>query len=127
MDAPRTSRISLLSRFDGRCMLNDIRKKMNITEVKLMQYVYELLEFGLIKKIPCYPVIKPISEEKIPLLIIEGLSEDDLELIDKISPDLNGSTTLIDIALKSDISPNKIKVIFDILEKFELIERKIEF
>jgi hypothetical protein len=119
--------VSLLSRFDGRCSLKEIRKKMNISDLKMMEYVYDLLDMDLISKIPCYPKLKQIPEEKIPLLIIEGLTQDDLDLLETLKPNLQGDITLIELALKTDIAPSKMKVIFDKLEKFDLIERSMEF
>jgi hypothetical protein len=114
--------ISLLSRFDGKTSLKNIRKKMVISDLKFMKYVYDLIDMELIEVIPVYPIIKTISEDMIPLLIIQGLSPDDLELIEKLESLMDGTATILDVAYNVKISPEKIKNIVDKLGSINIVK-----
>lgn len=108
--------ISLLSRIDGKSNLKSIRKKMVITDLKFMKFIYDLIDMELIEVIPVFPLIKNISEDMIPLLIIQGLTPEDLSLIEKLESLMDGTATILDVAYNVKISPEKIKNIVDKLE-----------
>ncbi|MHA1730057.1 MAG: hypothetical protein ACTSWY_15215 [Promethearchaeota archaeon] len=114
--------ISLLSRFDGKITLKEIRKKIKITDLKFMRYVYDLFDSKLIKIVPFYPVMEHATEEIIPILIIQGLTQEDLKFIEELESHFNGSKTITDVALRINRSPDKIKSILNKLEKFDILK-----
>ena len=93
---------------------------MVITDLKFMKYIYDLIDMELIEVIPVFPLIKNISEDMIPLLIIQGLSLEDLLLIEKLESLMDGTATILDAAYNVKISPEKIKSIVDKLESFDI-------
>ncbi len=105
--------ISILSKFDARRPIKEIRKKMNIMELKFIRYVYELRDNGLIQIVPFYPKLKHIGEDVIPLLVMWGLSQEDIAFIDELESEFDGLKTITEISLKYSISPEKIKIILD--------------
>ncbi len=110
--------ISLLSRFDGRNTVAEIQKKMNINELRFMRYVYDLADMGLIKKTEKFPVLRHIGQEIVPLLVIQGLQQDDLKIIEELESRFDGSHSITSVALKMDKSPEKIKHILDKIPEF---------
>ncbi len=114
--------ISLLSRFDGKTNLKNIRKKMVISDLKFMKYIYDLIDMELIEVIPVYPIINNISEDMIPLLIIQGLTPEDLSLIEKLESLMDGTATILDVAYNVKISPEKIKNMVDKLESINIVK-----
>lgn len=110
--------ISLLSRFDGRSTIAEIQKKMNINELRYMRYVYDLLDMDLIQKAEIYPVLRHIGQEIVPLLVIQGLKQKDLKIIEELESQFDGSKSITSVALKMDESPEKIKQILDKIPEF---------
>ena len=112
--------ISLLSRIDGKSDLKSIRKKMVINDLKFMKFIYDLIDMELIEAIPVFPLIKNITEDMIPLLIIQGFLAEDLSLIEKLESLMDGTTTILDVAFNVKLSPEKIKNIVDKIESFDI-------
>jgi hypothetical protein len=110
--------ISLLSRFDGRSTIADIYKKMNINELRFMRYVYELVDMELIEKSEQFPILRHIGQEIVPLLVIQGLQQKDLKIIEELESRFDGSKSITSVALKMDESPEKIKQILDKIPEF---------
>ena len=110
--------ISLLSRFDGRLSIAEIHKKMNINDLRFMRYVYDLVDMGLIEKSEKFPVLRHIGQEIVPLLVIQGLQQKDLKIIEELETRFDGSKSITSVALKMDESPEKIKQILDKIPEF---------
>ena len=110
--------ISLLSRFDGRSNVSEIHKKMNINDLRFMRYVYDLFDMELIKKSEKFPVLRHIGQEIVPLLVIQGLQQKDLKIIEELESRFDGSQSITSVALKMDESPEKIKQILDKIPEF---------
>jgi predicted DNA-binding transcriptional regulator len=110
--------VSLLSRFDGRSPISEIHKKMNINELRFMRYVYDLFDMGLIKKSEKYPVMRHIGQEIVPLLVIQGLQQKDLKIIEELENRFDGTHSITSVALKMDESPKRIKQILDKIPEY---------
>jgi hypothetical protein len=110
--------ISLLSRFDGRSNVSEIQKKMNINDLRFMRYVYDLYDMELIQKSEKFPVLRHIGQEIVPLLVIQGLQQKDLKIIEELEARFDGSKSITSVALKMDESPQKIKQILDKIPEF---------
>ncbi len=110
--------ISLLSRFDGRNTVSEIQKKMNINDLRFMRYVYDLSDMELIKKSEKFPVLRHIGQEIVPLLVIQGLQQRDLKIIEELESRFDGLKSITSVALKMDESPEKIKQILDKIPEF---------
>lgn len=110
--------ISLLSRFDGRSNVSEIQKKMNINDLRFMRYVYDLFDMELIQKSEKFPVLRHIGQEIVPLLVIQGLQQKDLKIIEELEVRFDGSKSITSVALKMDESPQKIKQILDKIPEF---------
>jgi DNA-binding Lrp family transcriptional regulator len=110
--------ISLLSRFDGRTSIGEIQKKMNINELRFMRYIYDLVDMELIQRSEKYPVLRPIGQEFFPLLVIQGLQQKDLKIIEELETRFDGSKSITTVALKMDVSPEKIKQLLDKIPEF---------
>jgi hypothetical protein len=105
--------ISLLSRFDGRSTVAEIQKKMNINHLRFMRYIYDLVDMDLIEISEKFPVLRHIGQEIVPLLVIQGLQQKDLKIIEELESQFDGSKSITSVALKMDQSPEKIKQILD--------------
>lgn len=110
--------ISLLSRFDGRTTIAELYKKMNINELRFMRYVYELVDLELIDRSEKFPILRHIGQEIVPLLVIQGLQQKDLKIIEELESRFDGSKSITSVALKMDESPEKIKQILDKIPEF---------
>ena len=110
--------ISLLSRLDGKSSLDSIKKRMKITELNIERYIHELLEMGAIKLIKKYPKIEEIADDMLPLLVIQGLSEDEVMLLEDLKIQFDGKKTITDVALKLEGNPEKIYSILGKIKDF---------
>lgn len=110
--------ISLLSRFDGKSSLLELKRKINITDLKFTRFVFELLNENLIILCESYPKMTHIEEDVIPLLVIQGLSDDDITIIELLENLCDGTKTITEIGFDLDQSPEKIKTLLDKIPEY---------
>lgn len=101
--------VSLLSRFDGRSSLKKISKRMELKKLKIIKYIHGLMRLNLINPKGIYPKLDNINEEIVSILAMQGVEQEDIDLINEIAPNFNGSNELTQIALENNQSPDKIK------------------
>lgn len=80
-----------------------------MTQTKINLYIEELLNQKIIRKIPFIPKLDHISEDLIPLLIMQGFSKSDFQVLHKLENIINNEKSLDEISLEIGIEPSRIK------------------
>ena len=88
-------------------------QSVKITKTKLILYLSELFNLGLIRKVPYSPKMDHDSEDLIPLLAMQGFTKTDFQILQKLEDQLNGKKTLDDVAIELAINPARIKSLLD--------------
>ena len=91
----------------------NIQKQINLTKTKLNIFLTELINQQVIRRLPLIPKLEMFSEDLIPLLAMQGLNKNDFELLGKLEKIINGKNNLMEISLKLEISPDRIKSLLD--------------
>ncbi|UYP47348.1 hypothetical protein NEF87_003633 [Candidatus Lokiarchaeum ossiferum] len=91
----------------------EILGQLDITRTKLNKYMSELIFLKIIEKKPMIPHFSHISEDIVPLLSMQGFSDEDFYIFKKLESNLDGKVCLDDVALEIQRDSIKIKKLLD--------------
>lgn len=90
-----------------------LSQQLEMTSTRLNRYLTELLYRQIIRRKEFKPQMHVLSEDLIPLLSMQGFTNEDFVIMSKLEDRLNGERSMDDIALEINISPKKIKRLLD--------------
>ncbi|MCK4280938.1 MAG: hypothetical protein KAX10_02390 [Candidatus Lokiarchaeota archaeon] len=109
--------IGLLTRFDKPNSLQKILAKSNLNEYSARLYMRFLINKNLVDWVEYCPKIEPVTEEEIPLLLMKGFEEEDLDFLHHLEKHFDGNCSLHYLSSLTEQSPQKIKQLLNLLEK----------
>lgn len=91
----------------------EILTQLDITRTKLNKYLTELIFLKIIRKRPMIPQFSHLSEDIVPLLSMQGFSDDDFYIFKKLESNLDGIVSLDDVSLEIQRDSIQIKKLLD--------------
>ncbi len=109
--------ISLLTRFDKPNSLQKILAGSKLNEYTARLYMRFLINKSLIDWVEDCPVVEPISEEEIPLLLMKGFKEEDFDFLRLLEKKFDGTCSIKYLSSITEQNPYKIRQVLNLLEK----------
>jgi len=109
--------ISLLTKFAKPNSLQKILVGSKLNEYTARLYMRFLINKSLIELIEYCPVVEPISEEEIPLLLMKGFKEEDLGFLRLLEKKFDGTCSLHYLSSITEQNPQKLRQLLNLLEK----------
>ena len=109
--------ISLLTRFNKPNSLQKILAGSKLNEYTARLYMRFLINKNLIDLMEDCPIVEPISEEEIPLLLMKGFKEEDLGFLRLLEKKFDGTCSLHYLSSIIEQNPQKLRQLLNLLEK----------
>ncbi|GAB4329787.1 MAG: hypothetical protein Kow0069_37360 [Promethearchaeota archaeon] len=114
--------VSVLAKVDKPTTVREVKRRLNLPDYSAKKYLNVLLAEGLIRLVPNRPKMYHVPESELPLLVIKGMGEEDVELLETLETVADGTKTVSEISLELEQNADRIERVLRLIDDYVVWE-----